>query len=306
MKKRPIIIDTDPGIDDAVAIAIALHSEELDVKLITTVAGNVSLDKVTHNALKLLKLMDKEVPVAAGAAAPLLRPLSVASNVHGESGMDGFDFEEPDEHLLLKENAAEAMRRTILESPEPVTLVPIAPLTNIALLLKVFPEVKKNIRSIVMMGGSASRGNKGVMSEFNVALDPEAAKIVFHSGLPLVMAGLDVGWKALVLPEDTAKLPGLGKVGQMAHSLFSRYRGGSFQTGLKMYDSCAIAYLLNPELFETADTYLDVELNGAMTAGCTLVDLKGYLGQPDNATVCLDIDLQSFRKWFLERMGRCV
>lgn len=306
MNKRPIIIDTDPGIDDAVAIAIALFSEELEVKLITTVAGNVCLDKVTHNTLKLLKLMKKEVPVAAGAAAPLLRPLSNASNVHGESGMDGFDFEEPDEHLLLKENAVEAMRRTILESPEPVTLVPIAPLTNIALLLKVFPEVKKNIGGIVMMGGSASRGNKGVMSEFNVALDPEAAKIVFHSGLPLVMAGLDVGWKALVLPEDTAKLPSLGRVGQMAHALFSKYRGGSFQTGLKMYDSCAVAYLLNPELFETADTYLDVELTGAMTAGCTIVDLKGYLGQPNNATVCLDIDLQAFRTWFLDRLGRCL
>lgn len=212
MNKRPIIIDTDPGIDDAVAIAIALFSGELDVRLLTTVAGNVSLDKVTYNTLRLLQFYGKEVPVAKGADAPLIRPFLDASNVHGASGMEGFDFEEPDDHLLLKENAAEAMRRVILESDRPVTLVPIAPLTNIALLLKTFPEVKGNIDEIVMMGGSAARGNKGVMSEFNVATDPEAAKIVFDAGLPIVMAGLDVGWKALVLPEDSAKLPAMGEV----------------------------------------------------------------------------------------------
>ncbi len=306
MSKRPIIIDTDPGIDDAVAIAIALFSEELDVRLITTVAGNVSLDKVTYNTLRLLKFFGKEVPVAKGAEAPLVLPLQDASNVHGKSGMEGFDFEEPDDHLLLKENAVNAMYRVIMESPEPITLVPIAPLTNIALLLKLYPEVKKNIREIVLMGGSASRGNKGVMSEFNIATDPEAAKIVFDSGLPLVMAGLDVGWKALVLPEDSAKLPALGEVGRMAYCLFQKYRGGSMKTGLKMYDSCAMAYLLKPEMYEIVETYVDVELHGSMTAGCTLVDLKGYLGKPSNAKVCLDINQEMFRQWFLERMAKCI
>lgn len=306
MKKRPIIIDTDPGIDDAVAIAIALFSEELDVKLITTVAGNVSLDKVTYNTLRLLKFFQKEVPVAKGAAEPLILPLMDASNVHGKSGMEGFDFEEPDDHLLLEENAMDAMRRVIMESDEPITLVPIAPLTNIALLLKVYPEVKANIREIVMMGGSASRGNKGVMSEFNVATDPEAARIVFNSGLPLVMAGLDVGWKALVLPEDSAKLPQLGEVGRMAYCLFQKYRGGSMKTGLKMYDSCAMAYLLKPEMYEIAETYVDVELAGTMTAGCTLVDLKGYLGKPNNAKVCMSINQELFRTWFLDGIARCI
>lgn len=306
MKKRPIIIDTDPGIDDAVAIAIALFSEELDVKLITTVAGNVSLDKVTYNTLRLLKFFQKEVPVAKGAAEPLILPLMDASNVHGKSGMEGFDFEEPDDHLLLEENAVNAMRRVIMESDEPITLVPIAPLTNIALLLKVYPEVKANIREIVMMGGSAGRGNKGVMSEFNVATDPEAAKIVFNSGLPLVMAGLDVGWNALVLPEDSAKLPQLGEVGRMAYCLFQKYRGGSMKTGLKMYDSCAMAYLLKPEMYDIAETYVDVELAGTMTAGCTLVDLKGYLGKPNNAKVCMSINQELFRTWLLDCIARCI
>ena len=302
MNKRPIIIDTDPGIDDALAIAIALFSEELDVKLITTVAGNVSLEKVTNNALRLLAFFGKDVPVAAGAAQPLICELVDASNVHGASGMEGFDFPEPKRELLCKENA---MYRTIMESDEPITLVPIAPLTNIALLFAVYPEVKEKIREIVLMGGSASRGNKGVMSEFNIATDPEAAKMVFSSGVPIVMAGLDVGWKALVMPEDTEKLPSLGEVGKMAHCLFKKYRGGSFTTGLKMYDSCAVAYLLCPELFTVEKTYVDVELAGTMTAGCTLVDLKGYLKKEPNALVCMDIDQEKFRTWFLKAVGKC-
>ena len=275
--RRPIIIDTDPGIDDALAIAIALFSEELDVRLITTVAGNVSLEHVTNNALKLLNFWGKDVPVAKGAAHPLIEPFIDASNVHGVSGMEGYDFPEPKEELLLQEHAVNAMRRVILESREPVTLVPIAPMTNIAQLLIMYPEVKENIREIVIMGGSAGRGNKGVMSEFNVATDPEAAKIVFASGLPIVMAGLDVGWKALVYPEDSEKIKMMGKTGEMAYCLFKRYRGGSFQTGLKMYDSCAIAYLLQPDLFQVEETYVDVETQGQMTRGCTVVDHKGYL-----------------------------
>ena len=164
MSKRPIIIDTDPGIDDALAIAIALFSEELEVKLITTVAGNVSLEKVTNNALRLLAFFEKDIPVAAGASAPLIEELIDASNVHGVSGMEGFDFPEPKKSLLLKENAVNAMYRTIMESEEKVTLVPIAPLTNIALLFAMYPEVKERIQEIVMMGGSASRGNKGTTS----------------------------------------------------------------------------------------------------------------------------------------------
>lgn len=304
--RRPIIIDTDPGIDDALAIAIALFSEELDVRLITTVAGNVSLEHVTNNALKLLNFWGKDVPVAKGAAHPLIEPFIDASNVHGVSGMEGYDFPEPKEELLLQEHAVNAMRRVILESREPVTLVPIAPMTNIAQLLIMYPEVKENIREIVMMGGSAGRGNKGVMSEFNVATDPEAAKIVFASGLPIVMAGLDVGWKALVYPEDSEKIKMMGKTGEMAYCLFKRYRGGSFQTGLKMYDSCAIAYLLQPDLFQVEETYVDVETQGQMTRGCTVVDLKGYLKKEANVKVCMDIDGTRFREWFMDRIGKCI
>mgnify|MGYP001070458672 CR=1 FL=1 len=306
MDKRPIIIDTDPGIDDALAIAIALFSEELDVRLITTVAGNVSLENVTFNILRLLHFFGKDVPVAKGAQLPLLTEFVDASNVHGKTGMEGYEFPEPKNELLLPDHAVNAMRRVILESPEPVTLVPIAPLTNIALLLALYPEVKANIREIVMMGGSASRGNKGVMSEFNVATDPEAAQMVFQSGLPIVMAGLDVGLKALVYPEDSEEIRQMGRVGDMAYQLFKRYRGGSFKTGLKMYDSCAVAYLLNPELFEAVETYVGVELHGSMTTGCTVVDLKGYLHRKPNARVLTDIDSLKFREWFKQAIDKCI
>lgn len=306
MSKRPIIIDTDPGIDDALALAIALFSDELDVRLITTVAGNVSLENVTQNTLRLLNFFGKDVPVAMGAAQPLIADFVDASNVHGKTGMEGYDFPEPKTELLLKEHAVNAMRRVIMESPEPVTLVPIATLTNIALLFAMYPEVRTNIREIVMMGGSATRGNKGVMSEFNVATDPEAAQMVFQSGLPIVMAGLDVGLKALVFPQDSEEIKEMGKVGDMAYHLFKRYRGGSFNTGLKMYDSCAIAYLLCPELYTMEKAFVGVELNGTMTTGCTVVDLRGYLHREPNAKVCMDIDGEKFRVWFKEAIAKCI
>lgn len=306
LKKRPIIIDTDPGIDDAAAIAIALFSEELDVKLITTVAGNASLPKVTHNALRLLKFLKKEVPVAAGCSEPLIRKSQDATNIHGESGMDGFNFEEPDDHLLLKQHAVNAMHDVIMNSSEKITLVPIAPMTNIALLIKLYPEVKDKIKEIVFMGGSASRGNKGVMSEFNIAVDPEAAKIVFKSGIPLVMAGIDVGLKAVICIDDSNKIRSMNRTGEMLYSLFQHYRSGSMKTGLRMFDSCAVAYLLCPQMYNVVKTYIDVELNGSMTSGCTIVDLENFLKKPANAKVCIDVDKEIFKKWFLESIEKCI
>lgn len=305
MTKKPIIIDTDPGIDDAVALAIALFNEELDVRLITTVHGNVSLEKVTYNALRLMKYYDKQVPIAKGASRPLVAEAIDASNVHGETGMDGYNFEEPDDSLLLDKHAVNAMYEEIMNSNEKVTLVPIGPLTNIALLLRMYPEVKGNIAEIVLMGGSTGRGNVTVMAEFNIYADPEAAKIVFSSGLPIVMAGIDVGQKALVYPEDSEILKDMNDTGNMIYHLFKKYRGGSFNKGLKMYDSCAVAYLLKPDLFETMDTFVDIELNGELTKGATIVDLRGYLKQESNVKVCLDIDAEAFKKWFMENIKKC-
>lgn len=222
MKQIPLIIDTDPGIDDAVAIALAVFNPRFDVRLITTVAGNVSIEATTTNALKLMAYYGKDVPVARGAAEPLIRQLDDASDIHGKTGMEGFDFPEPKTELLLDKHAVEAMHDEIMASAEPVTVMPIGPLTNIALLLKTFPEVKSRIERIVLMGGSVTRGNKGVMAEFNIFVDPEAAKIVLTSGLDITMATLDAGLGTVIPPEKTAQLKDMGKVGLMAHDLFQR------------------------------------------------------------------------------------
>ncbi|MEG0496628.1 MAG: ribonucleoside hydrolase RihC [Carnobacterium sp.] len=303
--KKQVIMDTDPGIDDAVALAIALYNDELEIKLITTVAGNVGLEHVTQNALKLLSFFDKDIPVAKGLDAPLIRETINASDIHGETGMEGYDFEEPSERLLLKEHAVNAMREAILKNEEPITIVGIGPLTNIAMLLKMYPETKKNIKEIIFMGGSLTRGNSGIMSEFNIEFDPEAAKIVFDSGVPVVMVGLDLGLKVLILPEDSKKIKEMNKVGEMFYQLFNRYRGGSMQTGLTMYDSTAIAYLLRPDLFEVVDTFLDVELTGKYTTGATIVDLQGILKKESNAKVCVDINQDKFKKWFITSIKNC-
>jgi non-specific riboncleoside hydrolase len=306
MKKKPVIIDTDPGIDDAIALAAALFSDELDVRLLSTVAGNVSLELVTDNLLKLLTFWGKTVPVAMGAAEPLLRECQDASSVHGSSGMDGYDFPPPDRKNLLAENAVNAMYRTLKETNEKTTIVSIGPMTNTALLLKVYPECKEKINEIVMMGGSLTRGNKGVMSEFNIACDPEAAKIVFDAGVPVVMVGLDVGWKALVYPEDSIKIKSMGKTGEMLYALLQKYRGGGLKSGLKMYDSCAIAYLLKKEMFEVVETYVTVETQGSLTAGVTIVDLKDYLKMPPNTKVCTDINADMFKDWLLDALAKCT
>ena len=179
--RLPIILDTDPGIDDAAAIAAALFAPELDLQLMTTVAGNVSVEKTTRNALQLLHFWQAKVPLAQGASMPLLRPLRDAASVHGESGMEGYDFVEHDCQPLPKP-AFQAIRDALMHAQEPITLVAIGPLTNIALLLTQYPECRFNIRRLVIMGGSAGRGNFTPNAEFNIAIDPEAAAKVFHRG----------------------------------------------------------------------------------------------------------------------------
>jgi non-specific riboncleoside hydrolase len=297
--RTPIILDTDPGIDDAAAIAAALFAPELDLALMTTVAGNVSLEKTTRNALQLLHFWEADVPLAQGASAPLVRPLRDAADVHGESGMEGYDFVAHDRQPLAKP-AFIAIRDLLMSAPQPVTLVAIGPLTNIALLLTQYPECKFNIRRLVLMGGSAGRGNFTPNAEFNIAIDPEAAAIVFRSGLEIVMCGLDVTNDAMLDAEYLATLPTLNRTGQMLHALFSHYRSGSMTSGLRMHDLCAIAWLVRPDLFTLKPCFVAVETQGTWTSGTTVVDIEGKLGQPANAQVALGLDVAGFRRWVAE------
>ncbi|KKF69983.1 ribonucleoside hydrolase RihC [Citrobacter amalonaticus] len=299
MEHLPIILDTDPGIDDAAAIAAALFAPQLDLQLMTTVAGNVSVEKTTRNALQLLHFWNADIPLAQGAATPLLRPLRDAAYVHGESGMEGYDFVEHDRQPLAKP-AFIALRDALISAPEPITLVAIGPLTNIALLLMHYPECTFNIRRLVIMGGSAGRGNFTPNAEFNIAVDPEAAARVFESGIEIVMCGLDVTNQAMLTPDYLASLPTLNRTGKMLHALFSHYRSGTMRTGVRMHDLCAIAWLVRPDLFTVKPCFVAVETQGDYTAGTTVVDIEGRMNRPANVQVALEINVAGFQQWVAE------
>lgn len=289
--RLPIFLDTDPGIDDAVAIAAAIFAPELDLQLMTTVAGNVSVENHPQRpaTAAFLECGDSARP---GAAVPLVRAPRNAASVHGESGMAGYDFVEHNRSPLDKP-AFLAIRDALLRAPEPVTLVAIGPLTNIALLLSQCPECKPHIRRLVIMGGSAGRGNCTPNAEFNIAADPEAAACVFRSGIEIVMCGLDVTNQAILTPDYLATLPELNRTGKMLHALFSHYRSGSMQSGLRMHDLCAIAWLVRPDLFTLKPCFVAVETQGEFTSGTTVVDIDGCLGKPANVKVALDLNVKA-------------
>lgn len=299
--KHKIILDTDPGIDDAVMISTALNEPNLDVALITTVAGNVTVDKTTKNALTLVDFFNKNVPVAAGASEPLLKKFEDAARIHGESGMAGYDFPAPTSRPLAK-SAVQALRDTIMASPEPITLIPTGAYTNIALLLREYPEVKPKIKEIIAMGGTLGRGNMTSAAEFNVFTDPHAAAIVYNSGIPLVMVGLDVTLTGRITDETTAKVAKLGRAGAMLSAIL----GHDFdhdETGTAVHDLQTIFYLLHPEAFQTKDLWVDVVLSGP-AIGETVADIRGaYHNGKTNAKVCVGIDTKAFNEWFLAEVS---
>lgn len=299
-----IIMDTDPGIDDAAALTMAINDPAIDLKLVTTVAGNVTVDKTTANALKIVHFFgkDQEIPVAAGAAAPLIKPFEDAARIHGESGMPGYDFGAPVDKPL-PENAVEALHAAIMEEDE-VTLVPTGSYTNIALLFKQYPEVKSHIKQIVAMGGSISGGNMTSVAEFNVFTDPDAARIMYESGVPIVMVGLDITLKARLTPDTLDKLATLGKAGKMLHGLVTHYNDGDAELGHPMHDVNTIFYLLHPEAITTREMWIDVQTSGP-AIGATVADVRGaYHDGKANAKVCVDIDAAAFNRWFLEEVTK--
>lgn len=303
MKRRSVILSTDPGIDDAVAIALALFSEELDVKLICPIFGNVSLEHTKANTEKLLTLYHKTPKVVSGSARPLLRDAINASDIHGETGMDGYEFPAATIFADSSRTAVEAMHEVVSQE-EQTTLVGIGPLTDIALFLHLYPQDLTKIDRIVVMGGSLGRGNYGVLSEFNFAADPEASKIVFNSGLPIQVAPLEVGNQAKIMPEVTDRIRSFGEIGEMIYQLFTKYRSGSFEAGLNMYDALAIALIVKPEMFEIISTRVEIETATSLTYGASLIDLENYLDLTANAEVAVSVDPVKFEEWFVESLAQ--
>ncbi|BBT07398.1 pyrimidine-specific ribonucleoside hydrolase RihA [Aeromonas hydrophila] len=304
----PVILDCDPGHDDAIALILALASPELKVLAVTTSAGNQTPDKTLNNALRILTLLGRDdIPVAAGAPKPLARELIIADNVHGESGLDGPTLPDP-AFAPVAMTALELMAKCLRESPEPVTLVPTGPLTNIALLLAAHPELKFKIARIVLMGGAAGPGNWTPAAEFNIYVDPEAADMVFKSGLPITMCGLDVTHEAQVMDEDIERVRAItNPVAQCVAGLldffmiYHRDPKWGF-AGAPLHDPCTIAWLLAPALFHGVECRVDIETGGTHTSGMTVVDRYGLTGKTANALVLLGLDRAGFIDLLVTRL----
>lgn len=298
-----IIMDTDPGIDDAAALTMAINDPNIDLKLVTAVAGNVTVDKTTTNALKIVHFFGKsdKIPVAAGAEQPLIKPFEDAARIHGESGMPGYDFGD-DYGQPIKKTAVEALHDAIMAEDE-ITLVPTGSYTNIALLFSQYPEVKSHIKQIVAMGGSLSGGNMTSSAEFNVFTDPDAAKIMYNAGIPIVTVGLDITLKALLTADTIEKLGQMNEAGKMLHGLITHYNDGS-NAGRPMHDVNTIFYLLHPDKIKTKEMWVDVQTDGP-AIGTLVGDIRGaYHDGKTNAKVCVDIDADYFNKWFLDEVSK--
>lgn len=304
-----MILDVDPGHDDALALMLACGAPELEVRAVTTVAGNVPLDKTTRNTLRVLSLIGRgDVPVGVGAEAPLARPLHTAENIHGESGLDGSDLAEPT--FAPDERGAEQLTAEVVEaSAEPVTLIPTGPLTNVATFLEEHPHLKDNVDRIVLMGGSMGPGNTTPAAEFNVYVDPEAARIVFESGLLVTMAGLDVTREAVVGPEAVERLRALGLVGEVAAELVTfsagTYRRG-YEGGPPIHDAVAVAAVVEPGILKTRPMRVEIECQSELTRGETVCDLHGVWGRPPNAEVGLELDRKAFFEILYRSLGKLV
>ncbi len=298
----PVLIDCDPGHDDALAIALALARPELDVLGITTVGGNAALPDTTRNAQRVLALLGRaDVPVAAGAPAPLLRPLERAPEVHGTSGLEGADLPEP--AVPVRAEGAVAFLRGVIEgATNPVTLIPTGPLTNIATLLLTAPHLADRIGQVCLMGGAVAAGNWTPAAEFNIWVDPEAARIVFRSGLPITMVGLDATHQALMLPADVERLEALGTRAATVFADLLRYfarfhRERYGWDGAAIHDAVAVARVAVPDLVRTERYHVDVETRGDLTRGRTVVDTRGMLGSfaPEpNVDVAMGVDRERF------------
>jgi inosine-uridine nucleoside N-ribohydrolase len=304
----PVLIDCDPGQDDALALLLALGSPEVRVLGVTTVAGNQTLDKTTANALRVLELAGREdIPVAAGADGPLAGELVVAADAHGETGLDGVDLPPPSTEPVA-EHAVDFLAAVLERSEEPVTLVPLGPLTNVALLLEHNPEAAAQIERIVLMGGAIREGNQTPSAEFNIWIDPEAAARVFESGLDVTMVGLDVTNKAILRKVDAASLRGSGPVGDAAAAMLEFYLGFYNKAyehgGAPIHDALALAYVFRPELLTVEDRHVVVDATAGPCRGRTVVDMRRRTkGPAANAHVAVDVDVEGFRALLLERLG---
>ena len=307
MTPTRIIIDTDPGVDDALAFLLALASPEIQLEALTTTQGNVTVEKATRNALSVLELAHAgHIPVAKGSAVPLVQPLRASASVHGESGIGNANLPEP-QAKPVPGHAVDYLIERVLAEPKALSIFPIGPLTNIAMAIRKHPGFAKAVKELVIMGGAIlESGNITPLAEFNIYVDPHAAHIVFHSGIPITLIPLDVTHKCLLKPGHIDRLMKIDspisrfiKEAVEVYLKFSLERGFD---GVALHDPLTLAAVLAPELLTLKEYYVDVDISGGVSMGKTFADVYNVMRKPANMRVAMDVRGEDFVELFLQRM----
>ena len=301
--KKKIILDCDPGHDDAIALLLAYGNPQIDLLAVTTVVGNQTLEKVTRNALAVARIAGiTGIPFAAGCPRPLIREIETAPDIHGDSGLDGPVLPEP-VLTLDPRHAVQLIIDTIMaHPPKTITLVPTAGLTNIALAARLEPRIIDRVKEVVLMGGGYHTGNWSAVAEFNIKIDPEAAHIVFNAGWPLTMVGLDLTHQALATPEVVSKIAAVGTapaqfVLELLEFFGTMYKSAQGFDYPPVHDPCAVAYVIDPSVMTTRKVPLDVELTGTLTLGMTVADFRSPA--PADCLTQVAVKLDHTRFWEL-------
>ena len=303
--KHKIILDCDPGHDDAVALLLAARHPEIELLAVTTVAGNQSVDKTTRNALKVCSLANlRHIPVARGMDRPLVRPAKHAADIHGESGMDGPNVPEPDIEPVAS-HAVDLLIEMLMNSEGDITLVPTGPLTNIASAMRQQPAIVPKIQAISLMGGSIGLGNVTPAAEFNIHTDPEAAAIVFSCGRPITVSTLEVTHQALATEEIVARLRGANRrvatfVADLLVFFAETYRKVFGFAAPPLHDPCAVAAVIDPTILKAQMMHVEIETAGMWTSGSTVCDVHHVLQKEPNARVGYGLEVERFWDMLLE------
>ncbi|MEU7159772.1 nucleoside hydrolase [Streptomyces chrestomyceticus] len=307
---RKIILDCDPGHDDAIAMLLAYGNPDIDLVAVTTVVGNQTLEKVTRNALSVARIAGiTGVPFAAGSPRPLVRTIENAPEIHGDTGLDGPDLPEPNVELDRR-HAVDLIIDTVMShEPGEITVVPTAGLTNIALAVRKEPRIAERVREVVLMGGGFHEGNWSAVAEFNIVIDPHAAHIVFNERWPVTMVGLDLTHQALATPEVTKKIADVGtKPAQFVLELLDFFRDAYRENqGFEyppVHDPCAVAYVIDPDVMTVRKAPVDIELTGGLTMGMTVTDFRWPIPEDCRTQVAVKLDHERFWNLVVDALQR--
>ncbi len=307
MPSKRIIIDTDPGVDDALTFLLALASPEIQLEALTTTQGNVTIEKTTRNALAVLELCGaSHIPVAAGSMLPLVQPLRASADIHGASGIGEAKLPEP-QSKTIPQHAVDYLIERVLAEPNELSIFPIGPLTNIAMAIRKEPKFAKAVKELVIMGGSIQEnGNMTPLAEFNIFVDPHAAHIVFHSGIPITLIPLDVTHQCLLKREHVNRLleidSPITKFIRDAVEFYIKFSVDRGFAGSALHDPLTLATIIAPELLTLKEYYVDVDHSGGVSMGKTFADIFELTKKPANMKVAMDVRSDDFIELFLQRM----